>query len=371
MRRNKTKLVIAILAAALALNSFAIVPYAEEDLEMVLDFKDAPDQLAVSEELGDVGLEATEDEVGQTVAPGKYISYNGRVFKVSENAVSFVTDGTFDTDPGITDDSNSSRTESFNFSSSSPTYVTTEGHDALGSVRIDPGNILIWRRSFESNKLYVYSAWFKLTGDAVFDDNQRHLAGAIDIATGSSHNNELGRTVTKTGGWQQDMCVFNGAGTGEDRLAYLTNVGSNDPIYIDDFVIYEVEEVEAIEVTGHSMEDDDWNEYDEIPAPGEYSHIIRYENNFTSVVALRGVVALFKDGKLVKIYTKDVNSRVGALADGNLSPGRGTVEIRFTVPEGEDVSAYSYVAYLCSPSNPFYIYGKASSTNAAVVYGKQ
>lgn len=402
---NKSKLLIAVLTLALALNAFGVAVTADEDVEPVLEFEEIlsdeetaeeiefveidelneADEIAeeeLAEEIDEdiVSLAETEDDSvrlmaesdGQTVSPGTIFVYNNTVYRVKETATNIVSGGGgFDTAPTILESSTSTRTD--NFINSYASYNSSEGHSSPGCLEWSSG-VTIWRHYFESGKLYIYSMWYKFTGTADLNDNQRHLAGAKDVATGEQHYNLLTNDGTET--WQQDWCVFEGDSS-EEKFLYAELTGSGT-IYIDDFYIYEVEEYDFLDVKSHQLErQSDMQVFDVpssgIPSSGEYYHVINYETFKDYTVT--GVVALMKDGKLVKIYAASTitNSSKGKVDEnGSLIPAAGTVDIWFEVPEleeGESLSQYSYMAYIVSEGNPFGILDLPGDDNPVTVVG--
>ncbi|MGN1097633.1 MAG: hypothetical protein ACI4SS_01910 [Clostridia bacterium] len=398
MRRgNRTKRIVALLTVALALNAFAFAPAAQqeelvnEELELVQNFTEIPNETAeeISEpdaeepqeieaaedadevfalEVGDVSLQAADD-VGQTVLPGKVIKYGGKMYEVKgSNYVSRGgADGTFEVNPG---DGllGTERTDNIIMDGSiSYNWTTDEAHSGERSLAIwGAGGHFIWRHAFSSDKLYVYSMWFKFDDGANLSNGDRHIAGAIDVETGSMHYNELGRVTDITGGWQQDLCVFRGSN--DDKFVYYTPA-NDSRIYIDDFVVYEVEEITPFEITSYRLEDYDWNVYDEIPGPGEYYHYINYVSSVDEERDVTLVFAMFKDGKLESITTESVRIEAATLANGVLTKRRNSVMHKFVIPEGRDVSNLSYMAYLVENNDPFEIMGDVSDNNPAVVAG--
>lgn len=387
---TRTKLFVLLLAASLAFNAAAFAQEADDGMGMDFDFVEAPNELTedVSVDLGtdfvdEAVLQAdAEAELmaaeGQKIAPGRVIEYNGQTYRIeaaAENLIPPVGDGSFSAMPNpISQDSNREN------SPDRVTFIctggyslnTSDGHDAPGCFEYNSG-ILIWRcgaSTFAADKFYVYSAWFKFTGDANLNDDQRHIAGTNDVANNSSHHNEIGHNIEKTGDWQQDMCVFHG--NGDNKFLYLEYSGGEGSIRVDDMVIYEVTPIPSLEINGYTVEDPDtWEEFAEIPEPGSYNQIINYTVNVTQPLNFNGVLALFKDGQLVKIIQRQVDSRTAILYDGQLTSANGSVSIPFDIPAGEDVSRYSCLAYLCDYSDPFNIMGDASSSYATLTPGKQ
>lgn len=407
---NKSKLLIAVLAFALALNAFCFAGMASEGFEVVLDFEEVPgdNEIAAAEELvpmeeevfaveeipaeeetpaeeeeavvmasaasenGGISLEA--DSTGQDISPESIFVYNGSLYKVTGKVNIVSAGGGFDTKPSILPSGTSSDTkDSFiNSVDGAVEYDSTEGHTDPGCLKWSNG-VLIWRHAFETGKLYVYSVWYKFTGTADLYDSQRQLAGANDVA-GGTHYNTLTNDGTET--WQQDWCVFKGDSS-EYKFLYAQLTGSGT-IYIDDFYIYEVEEyTESLSVDSHFLErQSDMQIFDVpsegIPSAGEYYHVINYTNVNVVEYPVTGVVALMKDGKLVKIFASSTRTVRGRLDGTTIKPASGTIDIWFEIPElgeGEDISQYSYIAYVVNEGNPFGILGSPSEKNAAVVYG--
>ena len=375
MRRNRTKLIVALLAMALTLNVAAFAQVPGDGVEMEFDFVEAPNDLTqdIDIEFGaDTDIDLAEIEAalmaasveGQTIAPGKVVTHNGKTYRIKDTENVAASMAGFDNAPEV---ATSGETNTLIVQDGSWNYNTSDGHDALGCLEIS-GGTFIWRHNFESNKLYVYSAWWKVQGGFNFQDDQRQLEGAYDPDTGASHYNEIGRDVEITHDWQQDMAVFKG-NSAERRFLYVPVSGGS--VLLDDVYIYEVELIPSFEINNCAIENpSDWTETTYIPEAGvQYNHVISYTVNVTEPIKFNGIVAIFKDGKLVEIVQKQVNSRTATLIDGELDSRVGTVSVPFMIPAGEDVSRYSCVAYLSDPTNPFNVYGSASANYAFVVYG--
>lgn len=406
MRRgNKTKWLVALLTAALALNAFALAPIAGMDeaaldeAELVWDFDLVPNENLPAEEeipeeaplleenlsaealsVDEAEVQAAADEEGQIILPGKVFEYNGKMYKIDENATNIMSGGG---SPSFDDSANfaSSGEEDVLICGSGWQHNPTEGHviddpdnpGTPGCVQFSSGALWIWRHTFDPGKLYVMSMWYKFDNGANLDDGNRIVRAALDVDTGSDHYVNIGKDSDPTGGWQQDLCVFNGA-SGERRCIYLIASGTGN-VYWDDLYIFECSPIESMEITGHDLEDDDTFDagFTEIPYPGRFNHYIYYTSNTTQESFATGVMALFKDGKLEKINTTTV--RIGAAtynrARGTLRPYSGYAWLNFEIPEGEDVSRYSYMAYLVDEGKPFSVMGEASEINPARVNGAQ
>ncbi len=384
----RTKLFVLLLAVSLVFNAAAFAQEADDGMGMDFDFVEAPNELDEDVTV-DLGMDFVDDVVlqeeaeaelmaaeGQKIAPGRVIEYNGLTYRIEANATNFVTaigDGSFSAMPNPFSQDSGAADRTF-IATAGGSINPNDGHDGLGCFEYDSGT-LIWRcgaNTFTSDKYYVYSAWFKFTGDANLDNGQRHIAGTSDVINDSPHVNEIGRDIEKTGDWQQDMCVFRGAGS-ENRFLYLPYVGGKGSIRMDDFVIYEVTPIPAIVIDDNTVENPvTWEEYDEIPDVGvPYNQIINYTVNITNPMVFNGVVAIFKDGKLWDIVQRQVDSRTAILYDGELTPAKGSVSVPFEIDEGEDVSRFSCLAYLCDPKDPFNIYGNASESYAVLISGRQ
>ena len=376
---TRTKLIVAVLAAVLVLNVAAFAQDLGDGVDVEFDFVEAPNELTedVSVDIGvtddqfyDEGIASIEADLmaaaeeGQIVAPGKVVTHNGKAYRIKEAATNVAAGmGGFDNRPEV---ATSGETDKLIMDAWN--YVTTDGHDAPGCMELVSGTF-IWRHYFEQDKLYVYSAWWKVQGNFNFQDDQRQLEGAYDPDTGSSHVNEIGRNREITYGWQQDMAVFRG-NSAERRFLYVPVSGGT--VLLDDVYIYEVEAIDTLTINGYAIEDaSTYEEYTDIPAAGvDYNAVISYTINVTEPLTFNGIVAVFKDGKLESIAQRQISSRTATLIDGELSSAVGTVSIRFSIPEGEDVSKYSCIAYISDPNDPFNIYGPASATYAAVISGR-
>lgn len=395
-------MLVMLLTLLLAFNAFGFAYAADGGVELALEFEDvlSDDEIAQTEESApkaedEIVYEEIEEDVsavvepaeaedaelldaaaGQNVAPGTIFVYNNTIYKIKDDAVNIVDqagDGSFTTAPSIyKDDDTSTRTDHFINTSQTASYDATEGHNAPGSLKWSSG-VLIWRHTFETGKLYIYSMWYKFTGTADLDDSQRHLAGANDVA-GGTHSNPLTNDGTET--WQQDWCVFEG-NAGEDKFLYAQLSGSGE-IYIDDFYIYEVEKYDAFQITSNQLERQSDLSVVSVPASGfsasgEYYHVVNYENLNVTDYTVTGVVALMKDDKLVKIFASSTRTNRGKVSvDGSITPAIGTVDIWFEIPEledGEDISQYSYMAYIVTEGNPFGILGSVSDENPVIVKG--
>ena len=380
MRRNKTKMIVALLAAVLVFNMAAFAQVPGDEVEMEFDFVEVPNGLTedvnvdidieynvepdYDVEEAEAALMAAAEE-GQIIAPGKVITYNGKTYRIKENAVNIAGGmGGFDNRPEV-----ATSGEVDTLIMDAWNYNTTDGHDAPGCMELVSGTF-IWRHYFKNDTLYVYSAWWKVQGGFNFDDAQRQIEGAYDPDTGASHVNEIGRNREITYGWQQDMAVFRG-NSGERRFLYVPVNGGS--VLLDDVYIYEIEAIEPLQINGYVVEDpSDWSEYTTIPEAGkDYNFVISYIANVTDPIRFNGIVAIFKDGKLVSIEQRQVNSRTATLIDGDLKSSVGTVSIPFAVPEGEDITRYSCIAYLGDTTNPFNVYGEASTSYAYVINGGQ
>lgn len=400
---NKSKALIAVLALALALNVFAVAYAAGPDLEAALEFEPAVDESEIlAPEIDEPEIDATEeepvaeladaqgevtvlaagDEEGTTIQPGMVFQYGERYFRIDAGATNIFNgggaNGGFDTAPSISEEAKSKRV----LYSNTATWNTTEGHNAPGCLAWSAGQV-IWRNDFETNKYYVMSAWYKFEGNINLENGQRHLAGAHDIGTDNVHTNEIGHNRERTGGWQQEFFVFSGVWQDNGQFMYLQVVDNGGTLYMDDVVIYEVEEIKAqLTISGHTLENESGDSYNvasgtTIPAPGTYYHLIRYENELPNEYLLTGVVLLYKDDKLEKIFTVNTKTGRGTFSDLGMVAASGTVDIMFEIPEGEDISAYRYTAFLTERDNPFAVLGGPRLTagnnmaiNPVFVYGE-
>ncbi len=380
---KKTRLLVALLVVALTFN-VASLAFAE-GVEVNFELVEVPNGLEAADEgldgfefaadqPADMGtVETLAAEQGMMIEPGKYFTYNGKPYKVLDNATNVAStiggaNGGFDTRPSVTI-SDQGADVLLSVNSDGWDYNTSDGHNSPGCYEFKNGRT-IWRHTFE-NKMYVMSSWWKFTGNDGIADDYRHVAGAVDVDTGSQHTIEFGRNVDITHDWQQDLCVFNG-NPADNKFFYIVHTGGGT-VYIDDLVIYEVEPIDPFSIDGYVIEDpNDWNaNLTNIPSTGKFNHIITYTTNMTGPIVFNGVVVVFKDNKLYRIYQKEVNSRTATLINGDLTSETGAVSIEFEVPEGEDVSRFSYVSYLSDASNPFYVYGQASGSYAQTIYGAQ
>lgn len=399
---NKSKALIAVLALALALNGFTAAFAAGPVLETALEFEpavdeseilapeidepeiDFPEEEPVAELSADgaVSVLAAGDEEGVSIQPGTLFQYGDRYFRVSNSADNIFngggSNGGFDSKPVINGESSNKDV----LYSNTAVWNSTEGHDAPGCLAWTTGQV-IWRHDFEATKYYVMSAWYKFEGNINLNDGQRHLAGANDVETDSVHSNEIGRNRTATGGWQQEFFVFNGIKQSNGQFMYLQVVDNGGTLYLDDVVIYEVEEIKAqLTINGHTLESESGDSYNvasgaTIPAPGTYYHLIRYENELPNEYLLTGVVVLYKDDKLEKIFTVNTKTGRGTFSDTGMVAASGTVDIMFEIPEGEDISHYRYTAFLTERDNPFAVLGTPRTTasgsnavNPVFVYGE-
>ncbi len=388
---TSTKLIVALLAFVLAFNVGVFAQADGDDVGMVFDFVDAPneleDEVAVDFGISD-GLElpALEEDAeimavnnGQVVAPGRVIEYNGRTYRVigQQNMMTALGDGSFSSMPSpysTNSDRNVSPDGTF-ISTNDGTIVTNDGHDAPGCFEFT-GGIVIWRcgaSTFSSDKYYVYSGWFKFDKNADIVNGERKLAGTTDVDTHSVHYNEIGRKIEKTGDWQQDFCVFNG--NDDYRFLYLQYTGSG-AIRLDDMMIYEVEPIPTFTIEGSPLleETDTWDVYtDYIPKSGvDYNYVIKYQSNVTKSSNLNGVLILFKDNKLYKISQSTAGMRTAVITDaGELVSGEGAIPIPFTIDSGEDISRYSCLGYICDGDDPFNILGAASDSYPKLFTGAQ
>lgn len=375
---NKSKALIAVLALALALNVFGTALAEAPELESVLEFEPAVDmgeptapeaetpEAAVEEE---VTALAAGDEEGTTVQPGSLFQYGDRYFRVKSGAANLFNgggeNGGFDTSVSPVEEGSGKDT----LYSNTAAWTSAEGHNAAGCLAWNAGQV-IWRHDFDPTKLYVMSAWYKFDGAINLNDGQRHLAGANDLSTDGTHYNEIGRNRPATGGWQQDFFVFKGISQSNGQFMYLQVVDNGGTLYMDDVIIYEVEELEAqLSITGHTLEAEDGTTYDvgagaEIPAAGKYFHLIRYENELPNEYLLTGVLLLYKGNKLEKIFTVNTKTGRGTFSDTGMVAASGTVDIMFEIPEGEDVSQYGYSAFLVDRGKPFSVLGVPRETAA-------
>lgn len=386
MRRNKARSIAALITAMFMLNmvAFAQVDGVEAEYELTevpnsLDEAayDAEDEVAALS--ADVGIMAAEEET-QAVAPGKVITYNGKTYRVKADATNVAAQlGHFDTQPNY---ATSGETDVliFNGGATAWSYVTDDGHESNGCVELLSGT-MIWRHNFDVGKTYVYSAWWKFNGDANLNSSQRHIEGCRDIDTGEPHRNEIGADGSNgrdiTHDWQQDLCVFRGTSIERGLFLYVDKINDGS-IYADDIVIYEVETIADIDEIGDAVIEEElapgsWTTHNEIPAAGvPYNCVVSYSVNSTIPIKFNGVAVLFKDGKLFDIATTEVNSRTATITpDGDLISRSGAVSIPIMVPAGEDVSRFSCVVFLSDADNPFYVYGEATDSYAAAIYGAQ
>ncbi|MCH5186774.1 MAG: S-layer homology domain-containing protein [Oscillospiraceae bacterium] len=387
---NKSKALIAVLALALALNMFPAAFAAGPVLETELEFEpavdeseilapeigepeiDLPEEEAVAELSADgvASVMAVGDEEGVSIQPGMLFQYGDRYFRVNNSATNIFNgggaNGGFDSKAVINGESSNQDV----LYSNTAVWDATEGHDAPGCLAWSTGQV-IWRHTFDTNKYYVMSAWYKFEGNINLNDGQRHLAGANDVETDSVHSNEIGRNRSITGGWQQEFFVFNGIRQSNGQFMYVQVVDNGGTLYLDDVVIYEVEEIKAqLTINGHTLESESGDSYnvaagETIPAPGTYYHLIRYENELPNEYLLTGVVVLNKDDKLEKIFTVNTKTGRGTFSDTGMVAASGTVDIMFEIPEDEDVSHYSYTAFLTDRDKPFAILGTPRTTAGA------
>lgn len=396
---NKSKVLMVVLALALALSTLSIA-YADGGLVDMAEFEevlneavavpdvDEPAQEPVIEEPadevvelaaldGEVELEAAVDEDGITLTPGRIFVYNDRLFKVLDNAENIVKNGDFNNKVDILASGDTNIADTFLIPGESSTsdlaWADGVGRNGSGALVYTYGTFC-WRHKFSSTKTYAMSIWYKLEGSTInFYGGQRGIAGAIDATTGLVHTNEIGASRPITGGWQQDFVVFHG----DDaiiRFLYAQIEGSGT-VYVDDFYIYEVEEyAESIGIDSHYLENSADNSIVEVPnisieQPGKYYHIINYTNYNIIEYPVTGVVAVMKDGALYKLFSTNTRTVRGYLIDGTVEEASGSIDIPFEIKlqPGEDISQYSYIAYMVNEGNPFSIIGKPQDNNAVVV----
>ncbi len=379
---NKSKVLILVLALALDLNTFGFA-FAESEIEAELLFEEvlsAEETQAAEEEAvitlseDEVELQAADDYM--EIAPDRILYYADRLFKVKSDAVNEVAGGgdfeNFDANLYMVQSDDSNLTDQFMRRGTS----TTAGKDATGGIDgsaciyVSSG-ILGWRHQFETGKLYAMTISMKMDSGVNLYDGQRHLAATKDLATESNHSLTARENTATTGQWEQDWFVFEAVD--DIRMLYLQLEGSGT-IYIDNFYIYEVEEyTETISVDSHELEDSVGNVIkvpaNKIPSTGVFWHSMKYTNLNVEEYPVTGVVALMKDNKLERIFSPNTRTVRGALVNGSILEARGSVDVKFEIPEGEDVSRYSYMAYMVYEGNPFAIVGAPGAYNPVTVSG--
>lgn len=381
---NKLKAITFALALSMVLNGsvFAVNAW-DGDLDVVYDAEELVNETLL-EEVPDADvtedavslLEADAlaevmavDEDGQDVVPGNIITYDGRLFKIPEGARNLVTNGDFEVQPSIT---TSGDTDVMILNGGATgTWTESAAHSGSHGLRITGTGTWIYRHEQTKGKIYVYSCWYKLEGNANFDDGYRHIAGTVaNFDGGDVYYNEIGRGVPATGGWQQLLVVYR-CGDGTRFSNYTGMIGGTGAICMDDMVLYEIEEVEeTITVDGGSMMNlDTFEEFTEdFPASGDYVYIINYTNETPFAYNLTGVVAIMKNNQLVRIYTLDQRSVVGSVSNGNLRPRSDSIQMEIQIPEG-DVSQYSCMAYIVERGKPFAMFGLPGAGNPVIING--
>lgn len=370
---NKAKALIAVLALALALNAFGFA-YASEvpQLEAEYVFEDLPEIEPVTdietpqEEDAAVVLNAGDEVIpfaavddGVNVVPGAVIKYGERYFRVSGETNLVNGGGAFDAAPSNMRPNDTTSGVQDTFMGGVVNHVGNEGHQAPGCLMTT--DLLVWRHRFDSDKMYVLSSWIKLDGGATLNDGQRAVAGTTDVVYGGNHS------VTAVGGtteWQQDFCIFTGNGVERFYYLQLNGIGT---LYFDDFYVYEVEEIEAeLNLNSHKLEYVSDGETkavsvdngSPIPGTGTFYHVITYGNELPEEYLLTGVLALFKNDTLVKIYTVNTKTGQGQFTDSGPVPAVGTVDIGFEIPEGDDPADYGYIALVLNRGSLFDALGR-------------
>ncbi len=388
---NKSKVLMIVLALSLALNAFALAAAADDPgFEVLFDFEELPDvdetaieEVQLDEDINPISVDALEaddevtvladDEEGQNVVPGNIITYNGKMYKIPNEAPNLITNGTFENQPTIITGYSSNTDVMILDGNGSYSWSESAAHTGTRGLRITgDGANWIYRHEQNKGKLYVYSCWVKLEGNANFDNGYRHIAGTqASFDQGGSYYIEIGRDIPITGGWQQIFVVYRCGDT--TKFSNFFKLVGSGAINVDDMVLYEIEEVdETITVDGGyavNMETFDIYE-DEIPEGGDYYFVISYSNKTPYRYNVTGVVAVMKDDKLEKIYTYDQISSAGSLVGGALQPKAGEIFLEVSVPKDADMSRYSFVSYVTEQGNPFGMFGIPSDSNPFVINGK-
>lgn len=382
---NKLRVLVFALVLGLALNGSVLAVNAwDGDLDVVYETEELVNEAAVEEVIPDAAAEETVgvlsaddsvevlavDEVGQNIVPGNIIQYNGMLFRIPNGARNLINNGDFENTPAITTDG-STDVMIIN-GGANYEWAESAAHTGSHGLRVTGDGTWIYRHDQTKGKLYVYSCWYKLEGNANFNDGYRHIAGTVaNFDGGDSYYNEIGRGIAATGGWQQLFVVYRCGDT--TRFSNYTGInGGTGAICMDDMVLYEIEEVEeTITVNGGSMVNwDDFSFYTEtFPTAGKYVFIINYTNETPFAYNLTGVVAVMKNNQLVHLYTLDQTSVVGSVVGGALRPRSGELQIEIDVPDDGDISEYSCMSYIVERGNPFAMFGLPGDANPFVMTG--
>lgn len=380
MRRDSLVKLVAVLAciALLAMNTaFAQTQQYSEGEEVGTET--VSDMQAQEEEAADADaaeLQSSDeeegvaeifvDDQGTDIELGTMFTYNDVLYKVNEeNNPNIINNGNFESDSYLS--STDTGTETWIYLSGSAARTPDSARSGEAGLSVSGGTTLIYRVYLDSAKTYVYSAWYKLpeASDCNFDDSYRHIVcgGGINIGY-----NEIGRSISKTGGWQQVLIVF--TPTGDVRFSnYLRYNGSQD-LFVDDVAIYEVTEIDEVVTVLSSPEPsyyDDTNEefYPEegyFEQRGSITHTTRLLNSGDSDESVIAIVAVFRNDQLAQLYsTGNTVIRAGVRRD---------LEITFEIPQDGDIEEYRYEVFFINNLTSMQIIGSPSALNPMVVVGR-
>ncbi|MGM9550999.1 MAG: hypothetical protein ACI3XA_01960 [Clostridia bacterium] len=255
--------------------------------------------------------------------------------------------------------------------------ITPEAaHSGYFGLSVKSGDV-IYRTAVTEGDIYVFSAWLKMTGGSINDDDR-----AFKVVGGSGRDytvgwNEVGRLTPAKGSWQQILFVFKAPETGLFQIDF--NYKGSAALYMDDLELYDAEVfLNPLEIVSVECTQGGGNKFvpgqgiiEREPVPfdpkegftdtGYLTHKITVYNSDEDDVYYIALMVVYKNGQ----YYGSSKSRNCALVNDE-------TEIVLTkyLNTDDDASMYSYMVYIFNESDYTQVYGKVPSReNPYIVYG--